>query len=152
MAERDSSSPHSCLFCQIAVGDVGTHIVFEDAEILAFLDTRPIRPGHIQIVPRRHFDYFEELPADIAHQVMTLGQRIAKVQKRLYGVTQVAFLFSGGDIAHAHAHLVPMHEKTDITSRQYIKESPLTFEPRPLAATEELEGIAAELRRALQQR
>jgi histidine triad (HIT) family protein len=36
------------------------------------------------------------------------------------GTVPVAFLFTGGDIAHAHAHVVPMHENTDITSARYI--------------------------------
>jgi hypothetical protein len=45
--------------------------------------------------------------------------------KALYGVPRVAFLFTGGD--HAHAHVVPMHEKTDITSQRYIAEEKLTF-------------------------
>jgi histidine triad (HIT) family protein len=40
--------------------------------------------------------------------------------KEVYGVERVAFLFTGGDVAHVHAHVVPMHHKTDVTSARYI--------------------------------
>lgn len=151
MSENDTAQPGSCLFCGIAKGQIKSHVVFENPSLLAFLDVCPIRPGHVQIIPRAHFSYFEDLPPDLVSQVIGLGQRIAKAQKRLYGVKQVAFLFTGGDIPHAHAHLVPMIEKTDITSRQYIKEDALTFEPIPNAPTAELRRTASELRRALQE-
>jgi histidine triad (HIT) family protein len=69
--------------------------------------------------------------------------------KALYSLPRVAFLFSGGDHAHAHAHVVPMHEKTDITSRRYIAEETLTFRGLARAPSEELAATAARLRSRL---
>ena len=109
----------------------------------------PIRPGHVQIAPKAHYDTFEVLPPDLAAEILVLGQRLARAMKRLYGVERVAFLFSGGDIAHAHAHLVPMHEKTDITSRRYIVDDAPTFASLPRASSEELAKTARDLRDAL---
>ena len=134
----------------MAEGRIKPHIVFEDTYLMAFLEIGPIRRGHVQIIPRAHFAYFEDLPHDLANQVPALGQKIAKAQKQLFGVERVAFLFSGGDIPHAHAHLVPMVEKTDITSRQYIKEDTVTFQPISDAAPQDLELVASKLRRALE--
>jgi histidine triad (HIT) family protein len=45
----------------------------------------------------------------------------------LYGIPRLAFLFTGSDLPHVHAHVVPMHENTDITSRLYIAQEQLTF-------------------------
>ena len=134
----------------MAAGRITPHVVFEDTYVMAFLDIGPIRRGHVQVIPRAHFAYFEDLPHDLADRVLALGQKIAKAQKQLYGVERVAFLFSGSDIPHAHAHLVPMVEKTDITSRQYIKEDTVTFRPIPDATAQELELVASELKRALE--
>ncbi|WP_208603472.1 HIT family protein [Rhizobium multihospitium] len=120
--------------------------VFESTELIAFLDSSPIRRGHVQIIPRGHFNYFDDLPVDLASEIVRTGQRIARAQKKLYGVDRAAFLFSGGDIPHAHAHVVPMHEKTDLTSRLYIAEEALTFRPMPTASLGELEAVAEELR------
>ncbi|NTH25658.1 HIT family protein [Agrobacterium rhizogenes] len=140
----------SCLFCGIAHKQISCVSVFESAELIAFLDTSPIRRGHVQFIPRDHFDYFDDLPADLAGQIIRIGQEIARALKKLYGVDRVAFLFSGGDIPHAHAHVVPMHEKTDITSRLYIAEDALTFRPTPKASLEELEAVAGESRSTME--
>jgi histidine triad (HIT) family protein len=109
-----------CVFCRIARGEVPAVLVHEDAELVAFLDRGPIRPGHTQIISRTHVATFELLPPDLAARIVELGQQRARRMKEVYGVDRVAFLFTGGDVAHVHAHVVPMHEKTDITSARYI--------------------------------
>jgi histidine triad (HIT) family protein len=124
-------------------------LVLDSDRLIAFLDICPIRPGHVQIIPREHFTCFEDLPSDLAGEIMAMGQKIARAQKRLYNVERVAFLFTGGDIAHVHAHVVPMVEKTDITSRRYIKEETLTFASTPQASAAELEAVALELKAVL---
>ena len=113
--------------CRVASGQTRSEIIYEDAEVIGLMDICPIRPGHAQIIPREHFDYFEDLPDMIACRIIHLGQRLSRALTALYGVPSVAFLFSGGDHAHAHAHVVPMHEKTDLTSQRYIAEETLTF-------------------------
>ena len=138
-----------CLFCRIATRAVATDVVHEEQHVLAFLDIHPIRPGHVLIVPKRHFDYFESAPADIAASIVALGQRLARVMKQIYRVPQVGFLFAGSDIPHVHAHVVPMHEKTDLTSRHYIVERNLTFRETPRAPDSELRETAARLASAL---
>jgi histidine triad (HIT) family protein len=89
------------------------------------------------------------VPPDIAASIVGLGQRFAVAMKRLYRVPRVAFAFTGGDIAHAHAHIVAMHEKTDITSRAYIVEETVTFREAPMAADHELTQTAKDLRQTL---
>jgi len=132
-----------CLFCRIIRREVAAHIVYEDARLLAFLDRSPIRPGHTQIVPKEHFPYFDETPAEV-------GQSLAHAMKRILKVPRVAFLFTGGDIAHVHAHAVPIHEPTDITSRRYIVEETVTFRSLPPASDAELASTACDLRGALE--
>ena len=135
-----------CVFCRIARCEIRSEIFYEDPEVIGLMDICPIRPGHAQLIPREHYDYFENLPDAIACRIIRLGQRLSRVLKALYGVPRVAFLFSGGDHAHAHAHVVPMHEKTDITSRRYIAEETLTFRSVAREPSEELAAIAAQLR------
>ena len=138
-----------CVFCRIAKGELRADVVCEDDLVIALADINPIRAGHTQIVPRGHFPYFEDLPEATASRIIHLGQRLWRAMKRIYGVPRVAFLFTGGDHAHAHAHVVPMHEKTDITSRLYILEENLTFRSTPRASADELAATAAALRTAL---
>ena len=82
---------------------------------------------------------------ELSAEIMHLAQKLAKVQKELFGVRRVAFLFTGGDIAHAHAHLVPLVEKTDITSRRYIVEPKLTWRDLPKPDDDVLRQMALTL-------
>jgi histidine triad (HIT) family protein len=83
-----------------------------------------MRPGHTVIVPRSHVETFEQLAAPLANRILAVGRQLAQRMKELYKVERVAFFFTGTDIAHAHAHVVPMHEKMDITSQRYIVGAP----------------------------
>jgi histidine triad (HIT) family protein len=141
-----------CPFCRIAEREAKAHVVYEDDRLLAFLDRGPIRPGHTQIMAKAHFSYFDEAPTDVVAAIVALGQRLATAMKRPYGVPRVAFLFSGGDVAHVHAHVVPMHEKTDITSRRYIVEEAITFRDMPRASDSELVETASKLSSSLPSR
>ena len=111
----------NCIFCKIAAKTIPSVALHEDDELLAFLDIAPIRKGHTCIIARKHYETFELLPRDLAAKMVSLGQDLARRMKSTYRVERVAFFFTGTDIAHAHAHVVPMHEKTDVTSARYIQ-------------------------------
>jgi len=147
MSQKDAKKD-DCVFCRIVRGEVPAQIVHQDDKLVAFLDIHPIRPGHLQIVPRDHYAYFDDLPPDLAADTIRLGQRLAAILKRTEGVRRVSFCFTGGDVAHAHAHVVPLHALTDITSRRYIAEEQLTFRPTPRASDAELAAQAERLRGA----
>lgn len=149
MTFRQGHTPGECIFCRIASGEVEAHEVFRSERIMAFLDDGPIRDGHVQIIPVAHFETFEVLPPEVGAEILTLAQRIARVQKRLYKVQRVAFLFTGGDVPHAHAHVIPMVEKTDVTSRRYIRERALTWQSLPRPESARMREIAAELAHGL---
>ena len=143
------SSRTDCLFCRIADGAVHAHVVYESPDVIAFLDIHPIRAGHVQVIPREHFPYFDALPPAVAHEIFTVGQRLAPVLRSQWGVERVASLFTGTDIVHAHAHVLPLVEATDITSRQYIVQEHVTFRTTPRAPDRELAATAAVLKAAL---
>ena len=135
-----------CLFCRIAAGEIPATRIHEDDTLIAFLDIGPIRAGHALIMPKQHHAYFDDLPPDLATGIVHLGQRIARAQKERYGVERVAFFFTGTDVAHVHAHVVPMVEKSDVTSRRYFVEEKVTFRPLPRETPEALAATATELR------
>jgi hypothetical protein len=55
-----------CRFCRIARGARRAHVVHADEQVVAFLDEFPIRPGRVQVDPRAHYPYFDDLPAPLA--------------------------------------------------------------------------------------
>lgn len=140
----------SCIFCRIAAGEIPSIRLCEDDRVVAFLDIRPIREGHVLILPKQHYDFFEVMPPDLAAHILATGQKVASAMKKIYGVARVGFMFTGTDVAHAHAHVVPMVEATDLTSRRYIAEEELTFRPPEMVAPDELKQVAGKLRAALE--
>jgi histidine triad (HIT) family protein len=64
-------------------------------------------------------------------------------------VRRIAFAFTGGDVDHAHAHVFPIVEKTDITSRRYVVEQQVTFREAPRMHDDDLAEHKAKLVQAL---
>lgn len=141
--------PDDCLFCRIARREMPAHVVHEDDTLMAFLDIHPVRPGHVLIIPREHHACFEDLPPDTAARSVALGQRLAHHMKRRYAVERVAFLYTGVHVAHAHAHVIPMHHPHDVTSIQYIAQRELDFGLPPQADAAQLAQTAQALRAGL---
>ena len=138
-----------CVFCRIAAGREPAEVICRDELVMVLTDICPIRPGHLLIIPHTHHPYFDDLPPTTASRIIHPAQRLAKAMKPLFGVPRVAFVFTGADHPHAHAHVVPTHDRTDVTSRRYIAEDKLTFRPAPRATAEELAGTASMIRSAL---
>lgn len=134
-----------CLFCRIARGELPAHRVYEDDHILAFLDLHPIRPGHCLIIPKQHHAYFEDLPDDLAGRITACAQRLARRLKALYPVERVALFYTGIHVAHAHAHVLPMHHIHDVSSQAYLKDGVLDFSQPPQLLAEEGARIATDL-------
>ena len=141
-----------CPFCDIAAGQAEAAIIQTTPTLIAFADHAPIRPGHIQIIPRTHVETFEQLPDGLAGEIVGLGQRIARVLKRHFGVIRVGFVFTGNEVAHVHAHLIPLHEATDVTSLRFFEIEPEDVPRRDCRISlGELNATAADLRAALAQ-
>jgi len=138
-----------CAFCRIADDPSDVVVLHAEAELLVILDHMPIRPGHCMILSRAHYPYFDDLPQTLAQRSMVLAQDIARAMKTVYGVERVAFFATGSDIAHAHLHLVPMHDKTDLTSARYMT-GPPRFRRLEITAHETLAEEADRLRARLE--
>lgn len=130
-----------CHFCRLANNYTPSRIIVECSDLIAFPSFDPIRESHTLIVTKEHFDYFDDLPEFISHKIINLGQKIAKVQKKIYSVERVGFLYTGGDIAHVHAHVIPLFEKTDITSLHYVKNKNVEFKGPQEVTTEDMENF-----------
>jgi histidine triad (HIT) family protein len=104
----------SCVFCQIVAGTLTAAIVYKDEDVLAFLDTRPLFPGHCLLIPRAHFETLTELPADRVAPLFTFARRLA-------GAVESAMDAEGSFVAinnrvsqsvpHLHVHVVPRRRK-----------------------------------------
>ncbi|PLX20889.1 HIT family protein [Candidatus Parcubacteria bacterium] len=97
-----------CIFCKIVSGEIPSKKVYEDGDFLSFLDIRPLNPGHILIVPKKHFRWVWDVP-NIGAYYEIVG-KLAKVLKKTFDTEQIVSLVFGEEVPHAHIWLVPRFE------------------------------------------
>jgi histidine triad (HIT) family protein len=100
----------SCLFCDIAAGDVPAHTVLRTDDFVAFLDARPVFKGHTLLVPRAHVATLPDLPGGLRDGFLSCTQRLATAMVDGLGA-QGSFVAMNNtvsqSVAHLHCHVVP---------------------------------------------
>jgi histidine triad (HIT) family protein len=103
-----------CLFCQIVDGAVPASVVWESASVLAFLDHRPLFPGHCLLIPRMHFETLADLPAEAVEPIFSQARLLARAMEEGLGADG-SFLAINNKISqsvpHLHVHVVPRRRK-----------------------------------------
>jgi len=105
----------ACIFCKIIAGDIPSHRVFENEAAVAFLDIGPLSEGHTLLVPRRHAERIDDLPAEDAAAVGWLLPRLSRAIMSATSSPGLNILQNNGRVAgqivdHVHFHLIPRHE------------------------------------------
>jgi histidine triad (HIT) family protein len=143
----------SCVFCEIIAERAPASIVYADDHIVAFLDIRPVRPGQLLIIPRRHIDHFCDLPDELSIRILLLGQRVSRVLRRILSPKRVGMIVHGFGVPHAHLVVLPLEHATDITSsaNAFIDDGKVRFswDRVPLADRTELDAMAKWLEEGL---
>ena len=107
-------SEPTCKFCQIATRGLASAIVFEDSLSLAFLDNRPLFPGHTLLIPKNHYETLGDLPAEL------IGTFFKNVQLLACAVecgmqAEGSFVAINNRVSqsvpHLHVHIVPRRKK-----------------------------------------
>jgi len=111
-----------CIFCKIVAGEVPSARVYEDPDRLAFMDINPIRPGHLLLIPKRHYERLTDLPEDEAAELGRLLPRLARAVVKAanadgFNIFQTNGACAGQVVPHLHFHLIPRHENDGYTFR-----------------------------------
>ena len=109
-----------CPFCLIIAGQVPAAVIHRDERVIAFLDTRPIRPGHTLVVPLHHEASVFSLEPTAYTAVFSVVRTVAQALQRVMRPRTVGLVVAGWDVPHAHVHLIPMAEYHDITSQALL--------------------------------
>lgn len=100
----------SCIFCGILDGSIKAHIVWEDEHTLAFLDSRPVFPGHTLVVPRTHIETLPELPDDLLVPLFSAARRLAAAMPEAMsgdGTFVAVNNKVSQSVPHLHVHVIP---------------------------------------------
>ena len=104
----------ACVFCQIVAGAIAAHIVFEDRISIAFLDSRPLFPGHCLLIPREHVETFADLPGALIGPFFANAQRLAGAVERGMEAEGTFVAMNNRvsqSVPHLHVHIVPRRKK-----------------------------------------
>ena len=137
-------SATGCVFCAIVLGELPAHRVLEDERHVAFLDVRPLFPGHCLLVPREHHETLMDLPRAL---LGPLGEATQDLSRAVLRATGAAGIFTATNnrvsqsVPHLHVHVVPRRPRDGLRG---------FFWPRTRYADDaEAAGVAAAIRSAL---
>ena len=135
-----------CIFCKIAEGIIPSHKIYEDDDVLAFLDISQVTPGHTLVISKKHYTNFLTAEKDIMHKVMDVAQRIGQAEISILGAKGVNILTNvnkeaGQSVFHFHVHVIP----------RYIADEGFRIEMKenPNLAELSLPALASEIKKAI---
>lgn len=100
----------ACIFCKIVSRAIPAAIVFEDQLTLAFLDHRPLFPGHTLLIPKEHIETLNEVSSPLLDRLMQNARLLAIGMEKGLGA-QGAFMAINNRVSqsvpHLHVHVVP---------------------------------------------
>src|SRR5579872_19444 len=102
---RYNASMKDCIFCKIVNKEIPAHIVYEDDDFLAFLDIHPHTPGHVQVIPKKHYRWVWDIP-NVGDYFET-AKKIALAQRKVFNTDWILSKIVGDEVPHAHIWVFP---------------------------------------------
>ena len=104
----------SSLFTRIRQGELPGHIVWDDDLCFAILTLKPIREGHLLVIPREEVDHWYDMDAALNAHVFGVARLLSQTMKRLFPCEKVGMMIAGLEVRHAHLHLIPITAIADL--------------------------------------
>lgn len=133
-----------CIFCNITGKKLPASCVYEDEQVMAFLDIKPLNEGHTLVIPKRHYETIYAVPDEEVGHLFKIVKKVASAVKKSVGaegitVSQHNGKAAGQAIFHVHVHVIPRYEG----QRMPRREEALAF---PEVSRHELDKIARKIR------
>ncbi len=99
-----------CPFCEIVSGERRADIVLDEPEAVGFLDLRPVFPGHVLLVPRRHVEALDDLPPELVAPLFDAACRLSRAVRAAVeadGSFVAVNNHISQSVPHLHVHILP---------------------------------------------
>ncbi len=103
-----------CIFCKIIRGELAATLVFENEISLAFLDHRPLFPGHCLLVPKQHFETLTDLPKELIGPFFSTTKLLCRAVENALAAEGTFVAMNNRvsqSVPHLHVHIVPRRRK-----------------------------------------
>jgi histidine triad (HIT) family protein len=97
----------NCVFCKIVNKEIPAEVVYEDANLLAFLSINPFAPGHTLVIPKDHYHYIWDIPEAESAELFKIVRKIAIAQKKAFNSEVIHGKIEGKEVPHAHFWVYP---------------------------------------------
>ncbi len=102
------------IFSRIVIGEIPSYKVAENENYYAFLDIMPVAKGHTLVIPKKEVDYLFDLDDETYAGLQLFAKKVAEGLKKAIPCVKVGVLVLGLEVPHAHIHLIPMQNETDL--------------------------------------
>lgn len=126
------------LFSRIMAGEIPCHKIWEDDRFFAFLDIKPIQPGHVLVVPKQEIENAFEMDEETYAAFFLAAKRLVPAIRDAMGSARVGLVVEGLEVPHAHIKLVPISKPHDLAQENAKDATP-----------EELAAVADKIRAQL---
>lgn len=104
-----------CIFCKIIKGEIPCARIYEDGNVLAFLDISPVNKGHTLVVPKEHHETILDMPDDLLCELTKAVKKVSAAVKKGMGaegfnILQSNYKVAGQLVPHYHVHIIPRTE------------------------------------------
>ncbi len=118
----------NCIFCKIVRGEIPCTKVYEDEDVLAFLDISQTTIGHTLVITKEHFDNFLYVPKDLIAKTFNAAQKVAQALTAGLGAKGINILNNTNEIAgqtvmHFHVHVIPRYSVEDNIKLEFTPRS-----------------------------
>lgn len=108
----------SSIFSKIIDGSIPAYKIAEDDNFLAFLDVFPLKAGHTLVIPKKEVDYIFDLEDENYKDLWLFAKKVAQAIGKAVPCKKVGTAVVGLEVAHAHIHLIPMDQVSDMDFSQ----------------------------------
>jgi histidine triad (HIT) family protein len=98
---------NNCVFCKIAKGEIPSYKLYENNEVLAFLDITPYAKGHTLVIPKKHSRWVWDIHEEEYTSFMLEIKKVAEILKKAFNTDCVQQVIAGFGVPHTHIHLFP---------------------------------------------
>lgn len=108
-----------CIFCKIVSKEVPSKIVYEDSDVLAFLDISQVSKGHTLVIPKKHYENVLDTPKDTLLKVISVAKDLGNKYKEILKADGINFMNASGkeaqqSVFHLHFHVVPRYKNDNL--------------------------------------